>query len=92
MARTALGAEEPHNQLWMAEVRSGLERSSSTFNDSWQYVYNAIRNAKTVISKTEENAVEGDNTMARAVAEIMLAYNAAIATDMFGDTPYEQAG
>ena len=81
-----------HNQLWMAEVRSGIERASSTFNDSWQFVYNAIRNAKTVISKTEENAVEGDNTMARAVAEIMLAYNAAIATDMFGDTPYEQAG
>ena len=81
-----------HNQLWQAEVRNGIERVASTLNDNWGSVYNAIRNAKTVINKTNEGAVEDDNVLARAVAEIMLAYNAALATDMFGDTPYEQAG
>ncbi|MBO7113433.1 MAG: SusD/RagB family nutrient-binding outer membrane lipoprotein [Bacteroidaceae bacterium] len=81
-----------HGQLWQADSRDGYERVASTYNDSWVFLYKIMMDAKTVIGKTEEGAVEGENTLARAVAEIMLAYNAAVATDLFGDTPYKEAG
>lgn len=79
-------------QLWQADVRDGIERVASSYNEPWIAVYNSIRNAKIVIRKTDTDAAEGDNSMARAVAQILLAYNAALATDAFGDTPYLEAG
>jgi len=80
------------NQLYNAETRTSEIYKSSTFNNVWESVYENIRNAKIIINKcTNPGPDEGDK-MALGVAQILLAYNAAFATDMFGDTPYTEVG
>ena len=80
------------NQLYNAERRSAEVTSSSTFNNSWQTVYNGILNAKTMIAKTEEGGTDVDDMLIKGIGKIMLAYYASVATDVWGDTPYSQAG
>ena len=79
-----------HNQLFKAENRDAEVRVGSTFNNNWSTIYGIIRNAKIIIAKGSEEATA--DPFARALGEIMLAYNIAIATDVFGDTPYTQVG
>ena len=79
-----------HNQLWNVENRMGQERAATTFNNSWQNVYEVIRNAKIVVEKC--TTTEPDNLLSKAIGEIIQAYAAAVATDVFGDTPYSQTG
>lgn len=81
-----------HNQLYQAEIRGAEVRVSSTFNNTWETVYENIRNAKIVVSKCSEGGAEADNKLCKAVGEILLAYNVAAATDIYGDTPYTQVG
>lgn len=81
-----------HNQLYQAEIRGAEVRVSSTFNNTWGTIYENIRNAKIVVSKCSEGGAEEGNDLAKAVGEILLAYNIAAATDMYGDTPYSQVG
>lgn len=81
-----------HNQLYQAEIRGAEVRVSSTFNNTWGTVYENIRNAKIVVAKCSEGGSEESNKLAKAVGEILLAYNAAAATDIYGDTPYTQVG
>ena len=83
-----------HNQLYKAECRDAEVRIASTFNNTWGTIYENIRNGKIVVAKCADNAEGKDagNTSARGVGEIMLAYNLAVATDVFGDTPYTQVG
>ena len=81
-----------HNQLYQAEIRGAEVRVSSTFNNTWGTIYENIRNAKIVVSKCSEGGAEDGNKLAKAVGEILLAYNVAAATDIYGDTPYTQVG
>lgn len=81
-----------HNQLYNIENRMGQERLSTTFNNSWANVYEAIRDAKIAVAKCSEGGQESGNVLVRSIAKIMLAYNAAVATDVFGDTPFSQTG
>lgn len=81
-----------HNQLFRAELRSGEPSASTTFNNTWRSIYSTIKNAKMVIAKCSEGAKEQDNYVTKGVAELLLAYNLAIVTDMFGDTPWTEAG
>lgn len=81
-----------HNQLYQAEIRGAEVRVSSTFNNTWGTIYENIRNAKIVVSKCSEGGAEDGNKLTKAVGEILLAYNIAAATDIYGDTPYSQVG
>lgn len=80
-----------HNQLYKAEKRDAEVRVGSTYNNGWGTVYENIRNAKIIVAKSQDDSNTPD-PFARALGKIMLAYNAAIATDLFGDTPYTQVG
>lgn len=80
------------NQLYNAERRTQEVTSSSTFNNGWADVYTGILNAKTVIAKTKEGGTDVDDMMARGIGHTMLAIYGAAATDIWGDTPYSQAG
>ena len=80
-----------HNQLYKAEKRDAEVRVGSTFNNTWGTVYENIRNAKLVVKKTSADS-ETPDPMACGIGEIMLAYNAAVATDIYGNTPYTQVG
>lgn len=81
-----------HNQLYNAEIRGIQIHAASTYNNVWAGIYENIRNAKIVVSKCSEGGSESSNELGHAVGNIMLAYDAALATDMFGDTPFSQVG
>lgn len=83
-----------HNQLFKAENRDAEVRVSTTFNNCWASVFENIRNAKIVIEKCQDDADTPDagDSFARGVAEVLLAYNLAAATDIFGDIPYNEVG
>ncbi len=55
-------------------------------------MYSNIKNAKIVIKKCEEDPSEKGNVVTEAIAKILLAYNGAVAADVFGNTPYSQTG
>lgn len=82
-----------HNQLYKADQRDGEWISSSCFNNSWVSIYSTIKNARVVVAKTEKGAegVDAGNTALNGAAKAILAYNAAVLTDLFGDTPYSEA-
>ena len=83
-----------HNQLFKAEKRDAEVRVASTFNNSWDAIYENIRNGKIVVAKAADDAEGKDagDSFIRGVGEIMLAYNMAVATDVYGDTPYTEVG
>jgi len=83
-----------HNQLFKAENRDAEVRVASTFNNNWATIYENIRNGKLIIAKCADDAegTDAGDSFARGIGEILLAYNLAIATDVFGDTPYTQVG
>lgn len=82
-----------HNQLYKADQRNGEWISSSCFNNTWVSIYNTIKNARVVVAKTADDAegVDAGNGPLNAAAKVLLAYNSAVLTDVFGDTPYSQA-
>ena len=82
-----------HNQLYKADQRDGEWTSSSCFNNNWVGIYNTIKNARVVVAKTEDDAegVDAGNKALNGAAKAILAYNSAILTDLFGDTPYSEA-
>ena len=82
-----------HNQLYKADQRSGEWISSSCFNNGWVSLYKTIVDARTVIAKCEaDSGADAGNEELAACAKVLLAYDSAILTDLFGDTPYSQAG
>lgn len=80
-----------HNQFYNAEIRSGGPSSSSTFNNSWGSVYSTLKDAKIVIAKCSEGGAQEGNYVTKGAAEVLAAYNLAILTDMYGDTPWKEA-
>jgi hypothetical protein len=79
------------NQLYDADGRVGLE-SASLMNNSWNAIYDVMNLLNTIIEKTDpESGEESLNYSARGVAQILMAYNLAVATDMWGDVPYSEA-
>lgn len=80
------------NQLYRAEIRSGEPTTSTTYNNTWISVYANIKNAKLAIKKCQEDPADIGNAVTEAIAKIYLAYNGAIAADVFGDTPFSETG
>ena len=81
-----------HNQMWYAETRGGEPTSATTYNNVWGAVWENVKNAKIVIKKCSPDGSEEGNNVTLGAAQIMLAYNMAMATDLFGDVPYTEAG
>ena len=82
-----------HNQLYKADHRDGEWISSSCFNNAWGGIYSNIRNARILVAKTEKDSgsVDAGNSALNGACKVILAYNCAILTDLFGDVPYTQA-
>lgn len=82
-----------HNQLFKADHRDGEWISSSCFNNAWGGTYSNIRNARILVDKTsdESESVDKGNAALNGAAKVLLAYNCAVLTDLFGDVPYSQA-
>lgn len=80
-----------HNQMYYADKRLGEPISTTTYNNSWRSIYSNIMLAKVVIDKCTNGEDKG-NDIILGIAKVLLAYNSAVATDLFGDTPYAEAG
>lgn len=80
------------NQLFRAETRSGEPTVATTYNNVWETVYSNIKHAKIAIQKCQDDPSEQGNVVTEAIARIYLAYNAALVTDFFGDTPFTETG
>lgn len=79
-------------QHFEADTRVG-QTSNSLMNNSWNNLYDVIRTLKLIVAKTDyQTGSEPDNRWARGIAQTLLAYNLAVATDMWGEVPYEEAG
>lgn len=83
-----------HHQFFIADRRSGEWISSTCFNNTWVQLYKTICDARTVIGKClpDSGTPDAGNEALGACAKVLLAYDSAILTDFFGDTPYSQAG
>ena len=75
-----------HNQFYYAEPRSSCT-SASTFNNSWGGTYSTLKDALISVKVAEEE----QNFITKGIAELFVAYNLAILTDMYGDTPWKEA-
>lgn len=79
------------NQTYNAEMRVGEPTSISTYNDMWNSTYSNIKTAKIIIKAATEGPEAGSKVQ-EGVARVLLAYNGALLTDLFGDAPYSEAG
>ncbi len=74
-----------------ADYRIGMN-SSALMNNSWNSIYDVMNICKTIIDATDPTTgTEPSRTGDRGVAEILMAYNLAMAVDMWGDVPYSEA-
>lgn len=79
------------NQLYRAETRNGEPSSSTTFNNVWGSIYSTLKDARIIVNKCSEGGDQEGNYTTKGIGEVMLALNAGIIADMFGNTPYSQA-
>lgn len=80
------------NQFYNAEVRSGGPTAASTMDNIWRTTYSNIKVAKLIIKKCSEGGIEEGSDITLGIAKVMLAYNTALLTDLFGDIPFYEAG
>lgn len=79
------------NQSHQADRRIA-QNASSLLNNSWNSLYDVMNIANTIIKSTDPTTgAEPTDYFSRGLAEIMMAYNLAIATDGWGEVPYSEA-
>ena len=77
-------------QMYNAETRNGEPKNQTTFNNSWNSIYQTMYNLKLIINKCTTGDEKG-NYATLGVAQVLYAYNLALLTDMFGDVPFTEA-
>ncbi len=80
-----------YNQFYNAEIRTVEPTSSSTYNNTWNAVYQTLYTLKIVIGKCAEGGSEEGNYHTLGIAQILTAYNLAVLTDLMGDVPWSEA-
>ncbi len=80
-----------YGQMYNAEIRVNEPSSSSTYNNSWNSIYQNLYGLKIVIEKCSEGGEEEGNFHNLGIAQILTAYNLAVLTDVAGDVPYTEA-
>jgi hypothetical protein len=79
------------NQSYNAEIRSGEPISATTYNNSWNAMYQNLYRLKTIIEKCSEGGSEEGNYHTLAIAQTLMAHNLATLTDVMGDVPWSEA-
>jgi hypothetical protein len=73
-----------------ADKRVG-QTASTLFNNNWGSLYDVLMVLDDMIKKTDPVTGDEDNLYARAIAQILTAYNLAVLTDMWGEVPWTEA-
>lgn len=79
------------NQLYRAETRLGEPSSSTTFNNVWSNIYSTLKNARIIVHKCAEGGSQEGNYTTKGMGEVLIALNAGLIADAWGDAPYRQA-
>lgn len=79
------------NQLYNAEIRLNEPSASTTFENNWSGMYSTLKNARIAIKQCQEGGRDEGNNVTRGIGEVLAAYNSALLTDMFGNSPYSEA-
>ena len=80
-----------YGQMYNAEIRANEPTNSTTYNNSWNSIYQNLLNLKSIISKCSEGGSEAGNFKTLGMAQALTAYNLAILTDVYGDVPWNEA-
>ncbi|MFT3903234.1 MAG: SusD/RagB family nutrient-binding outer membrane lipoprotein [Niabella sp.] len=80
------------NQAYQAESRVSQPTSATTYNNTWDGIYNNIKALKIAVAKTSAGGAEEGNDITGGIAKVLLAYNLGVLTDFYGDVPYQQTG
>lgn len=67
------------------------QNSATTFNNSWNNLYDVMNVCKVIIDKTAPGGPDESNQFARGIAQLLTAYNLAVTTDMWGEVPWTEA-
>jgi hypothetical protein len=78
-------------QFYNAEIRSGEPTKSSTYNNTWNSVYQNLYNLKVIREKCSDGGSESGNYHTLGIAQVLTACNLAIVTDLMGDVPWSEA-
>jgi hypothetical protein len=78
-------------QFYNADIRSAEPTSSTTYNNTWNGVYQNLYNLKVVRQKCSEGGTEEGNWHTLGIAQILSAHDLAILTDVMGDVPWSEA-
>jgi len=80
-----------HGQLRTADQRVNTNESS-LFNNSWNNLYqSALMPANDIIKKCSPDGSEPANKLLLGIAQVLMAYNWAVTTDMWGPVPCTEA-
>lgn len=79
-----------YGQLRTADTRTGAN-VPSLFNNNWNALYDNLMILKDIIDKTSPDGSEPNNKIVLGIAQVLTAYNLAIATDMWGQVPWSEA-
>lgn len=79
-----------HGQLETADKRTAI--NSTMVNNSWNSLYaGALTDLKTIIARGSAEGAEEGNWTAVGIAKVLMAYNYAVATDLWGEVPFSEA-
>lgn len=76
-------------QSYDADRRNGIT-AASLMDNQWNAIYDNLSVLKDMINKTSPNG-QYANSALLGVAQVLSAYNLAVATDMWGDVPWSKA-
>ncbi len=79
------------NQFYNAEIRAAEPTNSTTYNNTWDAVYQTLYNLKVIIGKCSQGGSEEGNYHTLGIAQVLTAYNLAMLTDLMGDVPWSEA-
>jgi len=77
-------------QSAVADKRQG-QNDASLMNNNWNNLYNVMNELKDILNKTSPTGTEPENYWARGIAQVLMAYNLGVATDMWGEIPWTEA-
>jgi hypothetical protein len=78
-------------QMFDADRRYVVMEEPSSFSNSWANLYDNLSAGKDLISICSEGGKEAGNLINKGIGEALMAYNLAMATDLFCDIPWSQA-
>lgn len=82
-----------NNQFKNAELRLRSEvAAATTYNNEWNGTYGNIANLRSIIKKTSAGGLNDGQVDILGIAQVLMAVNFGILTDLHGDIPCSEAG